>query len=358
MSIRTMTRVWDHAEAEGGALLALLALADFADDEGYCWPKVSEVARKARLSERGTYDVLASLEAAGEIARFAGGGRGRAATYVVLTGFSADERAKRVQGLQGKSEQRMQKMQGLRAKRVQPSQGLQRKTLNAAQKNPANGRTGAAPDTGVLTPKNEAGATLIRHVDPSDPDSTTPLPPEQPAAVVVVVEAPAASDFPERPAGQPDSRTTEPDQPSPPPPPVAGRPLPPATRTPSRAPVEIDTSPGARLLAAEGFRITGIREFGHFPPEVLAPDIARMRAEGTEPGGMVLHWRQFPPGTTPAKTVTEASNGANQPDRLPAGIIPPGGRRPEPAPRRETYANRRERLAREADAPAAAPDAQ
>jgi hypothetical protein len=52
----------------------------------------------------------------------------------------------------------------------------------------------------------------------------------------------------------------------------------------------------------------------------------------------------------------EASNAANQPDRLPAGLIPPGGRRPEPAPRRETYAERRDRLAREAtdDAPPAA----
>jgi hypothetical protein len=333
-----MTRVWDHAQAEGGALLALLALADFTDDEGYCWPKVPEIARKARLSERGTYDVLASLEATGEIARFAGGGRGRAATYVILSGLLDTERTERVRGLQGKSEQRVQKMQGLRAKRVQSSQGFRQETLHAATRNPANGRTSDGPPTGVLTPKTEAKPILIRHADPSCSESTTPLPPETPT--------PSAGGG----GGGDLSIVTKPA--------AIGRSPAPATRTPSRAPTPFDPSPGAQLLASEGFKAPGIREFGHFPPELLAPDIARMRAEGTEPGGMVLYWRQFPPGTTPT---SEAPNAANRPDRLPAGRIPPGGRRPDPAPRRETYAERRERLAREAAGgtpPTAAQDAQ
>jgi hypothetical protein len=34
MSIRVMTAVWDHADVSGGDLLVLLAMADFAADDG------------------------------------------------------------------------------------------------------------------------------------------------------------------------------------------------------------------------------------------------------------------------------------------------------------------------------------
>ncbi len=40
MSIRVMTAVWEESRAGGVALLCLLALADHADDEGWCYPAV------------------------------------------------------------------------------------------------------------------------------------------------------------------------------------------------------------------------------------------------------------------------------------------------------------------------------
>lgn len=86
MSIRVMSRVWDHSQAEGNRLLVLLALADFADDEGYCWPKVEPLAHKARIGVRTVQSALADLEALGELERSGRGGRGRSCTFRVVCG--------------------------------------------------------------------------------------------------------------------------------------------------------------------------------------------------------------------------------------------------------------------------------
>jgi hypothetical protein len=52
MSIYVTSQVWKNAPVDGSALLVLLALADFADDDGVCWPAVCTIAQKARISER------------------------------------------------------------------------------------------------------------------------------------------------------------------------------------------------------------------------------------------------------------------------------------------------------------------
>ena len=60
-----MSEVWEHADSEGGELLVLLALADFADDSGWCFPSVPVVAAKARLSPRQARTHIRRLEAKG-----------------------------------------------------------------------------------------------------------------------------------------------------------------------------------------------------------------------------------------------------------------------------------------------------
>lgn len=67
MSIKVMTEVWEHSQQEGGALLVLLALADHANDQGYCWPSVPTLAKKARLSERHVRRILSDLQETGEL---------------------------------------------------------------------------------------------------------------------------------------------------------------------------------------------------------------------------------------------------------------------------------------------------
>lgn len=50
VSIRVMTWVWDQSPYKDDALLIHLALADWCNDEGVCWPTQQRIAAKARCS--------------------------------------------------------------------------------------------------------------------------------------------------------------------------------------------------------------------------------------------------------------------------------------------------------------------
>ena len=53
MSIRVMTLVWDCFPASGSELLAMLALADWCDDNGgSLYPSMRAVGEKIRVSEK------------------------------------------------------------------------------------------------------------------------------------------------------------------------------------------------------------------------------------------------------------------------------------------------------------------
>jgi hypothetical protein len=79
-----MARVWAHSQQSGGGLLAMLALSDFANDAGECWPSIPVLAQKARLTEREIRYLLPKLEAAGEVRlQRSNGGRNRRNHYVV-----------------------------------------------------------------------------------------------------------------------------------------------------------------------------------------------------------------------------------------------------------------------------------
>lgn len=61
MSIRVMTLVWDGYPGNGSGLLALLALADWADDCGNCWPSIASISKRVRLSRSQAQRVVHSL---------------------------------------------------------------------------------------------------------------------------------------------------------------------------------------------------------------------------------------------------------------------------------------------------------
>lgn len=62
MSIRVMTKVWDCADVGGGSeLLALLALADWSDDDGRCWPSIAAISKKIRLQPRQAQRIVHQL---------------------------------------------------------------------------------------------------------------------------------------------------------------------------------------------------------------------------------------------------------------------------------------------------------
>lgn len=63
-----MSRVWAGSRHKGGALLLMLALADFAHDDGTnAYPSVATLARKIRMSDRQVQRIIQQCEKSGEL---------------------------------------------------------------------------------------------------------------------------------------------------------------------------------------------------------------------------------------------------------------------------------------------------
>jgi len=77
MAVRVIARVWDGFPGGGSELLALLALADWSDDDGRCWPSMASIARKIRLSPDQARRVVHKLIDGNFVRVTAGNGGGR-----------------------------------------------------------------------------------------------------------------------------------------------------------------------------------------------------------------------------------------------------------------------------------------
>ena len=97
MSIHCLNRVWDHSNQKGSALLLLLAIADYADENGFAFPGLAALAARIRMSRRQTMRLLARLEEAGELLVLHRPGRGN--LYVVRTGAGREALAASRQAL-------------------------------------------------------------------------------------------------------------------------------------------------------------------------------------------------------------------------------------------------------------------
>ena len=60
MSIKAMNWAWEQ-NLSPGSKLVLMALADNADDQGYCWPKIKTIAAKCCVSERTAQRLVKDL---------------------------------------------------------------------------------------------------------------------------------------------------------------------------------------------------------------------------------------------------------------------------------------------------------
>jgi hypothetical protein len=75
MSIKTMSFVWQHATVGGSQLLVLLAMADFADDNGRnIYPSMATLAAKSRLSDSQVRRLVHELIALGLVELIETGG--------------------------------------------------------------------------------------------------------------------------------------------------------------------------------------------------------------------------------------------------------------------------------------------
>jgi Helix-turn-helix domain len=63
LSVKQMSRVWEKAATDDpSTLLVLLALADWANDDGVCWPAIDSIAEKCRVSPRTAQRIVKELE--------------------------------------------------------------------------------------------------------------------------------------------------------------------------------------------------------------------------------------------------------------------------------------------------------
>lgn len=84
MSIEATKAVWEWSKQKSGALLVLLALADYTNKEGIAWPAVSTLAHKVRMSTRNVQRHLRALENAGELEIRRNQGPGGSNIYRIL----------------------------------------------------------------------------------------------------------------------------------------------------------------------------------------------------------------------------------------------------------------------------------
>jgi len=107
MSIKVMSAVWDYSRASGTPLLVLLKLADWANDDGECWPSISTIAQKCRLKDerhvkRIIHDTLE--RELGEVIVIPGGGKSsskgglRSNRYRIVVHMPEDDAAMVVEG--------------------------------------------------------------------------------------------------------------------------------------------------------------------------------------------------------------------------------------------------------------------
>lgn len=67
MSVRAMAAVWAGSAQSGSALLMLLAIADFSDDDGRAYPAVGTLANKCRMKPRNAIYLLRQIAESGEL---------------------------------------------------------------------------------------------------------------------------------------------------------------------------------------------------------------------------------------------------------------------------------------------------
>lgn len=81
MSIRIMSAVWEKGPAKQSERFVLLALADYANDQGECWPSLDGVAARVCMDVRSVRRILRRLEADGWLETQVGGGRSGCNSY-------------------------------------------------------------------------------------------------------------------------------------------------------------------------------------------------------------------------------------------------------------------------------------
>jgi hypothetical protein len=90
MSVHVSSNVWRSCPQKHDRLLLMVAMADYCNDEGYCWPSQTSLAKRIRGTERGVIRMLDDLIAEGELEIHRKGGNGRGDTTIYLLARYSD----------------------------------------------------------------------------------------------------------------------------------------------------------------------------------------------------------------------------------------------------------------------------
>jgi len=83
MSIKLMSAIWENGPLASSDRFVLLALADYANDAGECWPSVVSIQRRTRMSDRGVQKIIRRLELDGWLTVLTGNGRKGCNRYLI-----------------------------------------------------------------------------------------------------------------------------------------------------------------------------------------------------------------------------------------------------------------------------------
>jgi hypothetical protein len=86
MSIDALNTVFKHSRAKGAGFVIMLALADWANQDGEAWPALETIARKARVSVRTVTTEIKRLAKIGELSIATGAGRNGTNVYTIRIG--------------------------------------------------------------------------------------------------------------------------------------------------------------------------------------------------------------------------------------------------------------------------------
>ena len=89
MSVKCMARVWEKSSQKGSRLLLLLAVADYADDNGFAWPGIEKLAEKTRMSPRQTMRLVEHVRKDGELIVVKRRAKGN--LYIVTAGLTEEQ---------------------------------------------------------------------------------------------------------------------------------------------------------------------------------------------------------------------------------------------------------------------------
>lgn len=78
-----MSMIWESGPSNQAERFVLLALADFANDNGECWPALKTVASKCCMTDRGAQKIIRRLEESGWLKIDTGGGRKGCNNYLI-----------------------------------------------------------------------------------------------------------------------------------------------------------------------------------------------------------------------------------------------------------------------------------